>query len=220
MVVPTLCIVGKSGSGKTTLLEALIPELKALGHRVAVVKHSPHGSDLDVEAKDSWRLLKSGGDVVLLSGPGQVAQFRRVTGDSTLEELASHVWDTDIFLAEGYKDSSFPKIEVVRRELGLDLLCQETQLVAVVSDSDIAVSVPRFRPEDAASLARFIEETYILPDRREIQARVTVNGEEVPLKHFAARFIARGALGMATALKGIERVRRLAIFVRTHPGDE
>ena len=102
MVVPTLCIVGKSGSGKTTLLEALIPELKALGHRVAVVKHSPHGSDLDVEAKDSWRLLKSGGDVVLLSGPGQVAQFRRVTGDSTLEELASHVWDTDIFLAERF----------------------------------------------------------------------------------------------------------------------
>ena len=40
-------IVGKSNSGKTTLIEKLIRELKLRGYRVATVKHTPHGMNLD-----------------------------------------------------------------------------------------------------------------------------------------------------------------------------
>lgn len=197
---------------------SLIPELKALGYRVATVKHVPHGSDLDVKAKDSWRMLEAGSDMVILSGPGQVAQFKKTSGDSTLEDLAAYAWDCDILLVEGHKQSLFPKIEVVRKELGLDLLCKETQLAAVVSDADLSVSVPRFRPGDVATLAKFIEETYILPGRNELITRVEVNGQEVQLNAFAERFFARATLGMATSLRGVESIQKLAIFVRNSSG--
>ena len=51
---------GWSGSGKTTLVEKLIPEFTARGLRVSVIKHAPHGFDLDKPGKDSWRHRESG----------------------------------------------------------------------------------------------------------------------------------------------------------------
>ena len=37
-----IAVSGVKNSGKTTFLAALIPELKALGLRVAVIKHDGH----------------------------------------------------------------------------------------------------------------------------------------------------------------------------------
>ena len=45
---PMVSFVGNSGSGKTTLLEKVIRELKERGYRVAVIKHSHHGFELDI----------------------------------------------------------------------------------------------------------------------------------------------------------------------------
>ena len=42
---------GFSGSGKTTLIERLIPELRARGQRVSVIKHAHHGFDVDTPGR-------------------------------------------------------------------------------------------------------------------------------------------------------------------------
>ena len=42
-------IVGHSKSGKTRLISQLIPGLKSRGYTVAVIKHCPHGFELDPE---------------------------------------------------------------------------------------------------------------------------------------------------------------------------
>jgi molybdopterin-guanine dinucleotide biosynthesis protein B len=42
-------IVGHSESGKTRLISQLIPELKQQRYTVAVIKHCPHGFELDTE---------------------------------------------------------------------------------------------------------------------------------------------------------------------------
>ncbi len=218
-MIPILCIVGKSSSGKTTLLADLIPELKAIGFKVAVVKHVPHGSDVDVHGKDSWRFLKAGGVHALVSGPGQIAHFSSAEGDASLRDFIPMVWDCDILLAEGYKESIYPKIEVVRKDFGLDLLADKNQIVAVVSEAEIPVSVPRFRPSETAALAEFIAETYILPAREETETVLSINGVQVPLKPFAQRFFARAILGMADSLKGIDSLESLSIHIRNNAAE-
>ncbi len=53
-MTPVLSIVGRSNTGKTTLIEGLIGELQYRGYKVATMKHSLHGFDIDRKGKDSW----------------------------------------------------------------------------------------------------------------------------------------------------------------------
>lgn len=68
-------VVGPSGSGKTTLIEAMVPRLRAAGLRVGTVKHAPHGYDVDLPGKDSWRHRAAGADAVLLAGRSGAVVF-------------------------------------------------------------------------------------------------------------------------------------------------
>ena len=70
MAVPIISFVGLSNSGKTTLIERVIPELVRAGYKVATVKHSGHGFDLDTEGKDSWRHKRAGASSVCSSRAG------------------------------------------------------------------------------------------------------------------------------------------------------
>jgi len=125
-MIPIICVVGRSNSGKTTVIANLIPKLKGLGYRVATVKHVPHGADLDVSGKDSSILSKSGSDITFVSGPNQFAQFRYPDRDISLKELADLAWGCDFLIAEGYKESPYPKIEVLREETGMRILERRT----------------------------------------------------------------------------------------------
>ena len=71
--IPFLGFVAFSGTGKTTLLTRLIPELKLLSLRCAVIKHSHHDFSVDIPGKDSHRLSEAGAEQVLLEGFRQTA---------------------------------------------------------------------------------------------------------------------------------------------------
>lgn len=220
-MLPIVCIVGKQGSGKTALLERLVPAFRALGRRVAVVKHASHGFQLDRPGSDSWRLARAGAELVALSGPGQVASLLAVRGDLPLESLAALLGleGYDLLLAEGYKGSPFPKVEVHRAALGPDLLLEEARLAAVVSDGPRPFAVPTFRPEDAAGLAAHLDELYVRGRRHGEGVRLVVNGREVSLNPFASAVIARGVLGMVSALRDVGQVEELRLEVRRRDGD-
>lgn len=114
---PVVCVVGKKKSGKTTTTVGLVAELVARGYRVMTAKHG-HGFELDTEGTDSWRHRREGGAArVVMAGPDQVA----VMGMWPLEEepletlVERFLFDADIVVAEGFKRSSFPRVEVYRR---------------------------------------------------------------------------------------------------------
>ncbi len=159
---PVVCVVGRSGSGKTTLLEKLIPQLKRKGYRIATVKHHSHpGIDIDKPGKDTWRHAQAGSDHVVIAAPDKIASIQTLTAPRSLDDIAAAITDVDLILTEGYKRSARPKVEIVRSARGTTPICAADELLALVTDADIALNVPQFGLNDAAGLADFLESRFL-----------------------------------------------------------
>ncbi len=163
--IPVVSIVGKSDSGKTTLMERLIRTLSGRGYRVGSVKHHVHDFDIDVPGKDSWRHAKAGAAVSLVSSPSKLGMTRTMDHEATLEELLAFAHDVDILLTEGYRRAGDVRIEVSRRARSTELVCDPSELFALVTDNeDIAVSdLPVFDLDDAEGLADLVDHTFLTP---------------------------------------------------------
>lgn len=210
-MVPIVCVVGETGAGKTHVIEMLVAELKNRGYRVATIKHSAHGFDLDQPAKDSWRHAQAGSDAVVISSPQKFALIRKVDHDSSLAELSRFIGsDFDIILAEGFKRSKGLKVEVHHKELG-ELICDPRELTAVVSDEPLEIDIPQFNPDSVFDLAEFIEKRLPLSKG---ETTMFINGKPVGLSEFPQEFIQKTLFGMVSALKGIEEPQTIEIYVK------
>ena len=96
----------------------LVDALATRGYRVMSAKHG-HGFELDTPGTDSYRHRHEGGaHRVVMAGPEQVAVMGGwgSGGELPLEELvARYLSDADVVVAEGFKTSGSPKIEVYRK---------------------------------------------------------------------------------------------------------
>lgn len=157
MVVPIVGFVGRSNSGKTTLIERLIPELVAVGYRVATIKHAGHGFDLDTEGKDSWRHKRAGASSVIVVSKGSLAMFSDVSSEIRVEEVRDRFidHDLDLIIAEGWKSEGFPKVVVVRDRLG-EVPVSTEGLLAVVSNMPVKLAVPTFHPDEIKRLSELL----------------------------------------------------------------
>jgi len=147
-------IVGRSGSGKTTLLERLIPELRKRGLRIGTVKHHLHGFDIDHPGKDSWRHKQAGSETTVISSPHKIGMLMDVDHDHSLEELLPFFNGKDIVISEGYKKAKVPKVEIYRPEVHDSPVCEKDEnLIAIMTDADVRLDVPRFGTGDVKKLA-------------------------------------------------------------------
>ena len=161
MMPPIVAIVGKSKSGKTTLIEKLIPELKARGYRVASVKHTTHSLSFDESGKDSWRHAKAGSDAVAISSPDKIVMIKHNTRDLTLDQIAHLLGeDYDIIVAEGFKQSNAPKIEVHRKEIGPPL-SSLTKLMAIVTNEPLETKNRQFSLDDIKGVVDLLEKNIL-----------------------------------------------------------
>ncbi len=163
-MLPIVSVVGKSNSGKTTLLEKLIRELTRRGRRVVTIKHDAHSFDIDHEGKDTWRHFQAGAYATLISSPAKFAMVHRVDQEQNLDQLVARLdGDADIVLTEGYKRAAKPKIEVVRRARSTEPVCDPSELIALATDLDLDLGVPRFDINDFEGLCDLLEATYLSP---------------------------------------------------------
>ena len=209
-----ISIVGKSDSGKTTLLESLIGQLKRHGHKVAIVKHSHHADDLDSAHKDTWRFTRAGSELSAINSLDHLAIYRRMDHYFDPEEISSFIlWDFDIILTEGFKGSSYPKIEVHRREQGKELLTDPRQLLGVVTDEPLDVKVPQFSHNDINGIANLIEKA-ILSRQGESEVDLVVNGAHVPLNPSLKDLLERTMAAMIPAPAADGGIKNLHLTLR------
>jgi molybdopterin-guanine dinucleotide biosynthesis protein B len=157
MAAPIVSFVGRSNSGKTTLIERVIPELVRAGYKVATVKHAGHGFDLDTEGKDSWRHRRAGASSVVVLSKGSMAMFADVSDQMRVEDVRDRFLDPtyDLIIAEGWKHEGYPKIVIVREQIG-EIPVSSEGLLAVVSDKPVELSVPRFELDDVIGVTALI----------------------------------------------------------------
>ncbi len=158
---PLIAIIGRSKTGKTTLIERLIEIFKYQGYRIGTVKHHLADFDFDLKGKDSWRHRQAGADVVVMSSPAQLAFIEKREQELSLAEIQRLFENkVDLILAEGFKRSHYPKIEVYRKKVGEHgLLAERVEgVIAVVTDEDInCAPLPLFRWSEIERLAEFIK---------------------------------------------------------------
>jgi molybdopterin-guanine dinucleotide biosynthesis protein B len=148
-------IVGRKGHGKTTLVCEIAAELSARGVRVGTFKHCGHAHELDRPGSDSCKHRAAGAEAVAVAALGQVALHRRREPDENLYPLlARWMEDMDIVLIEGDVEGPGVKVEVWRAEKNTAPLAAERgDIVAVVTDDPLDVSVPLWPRSDIAPLA-------------------------------------------------------------------
>lgn len=141
--VPILGFAAYSGTGKTTLLTQLIPILRQQGLRIGLIKHSHHDFQIDQPGKDSFRLREAGASPVMLVSTHRraiITEFQSVS-EPVLDEqlLAFDQSELDLVLVEGFKATSFPKIELHRPSLNKPLLYpNDPDIIAIASDYQLA----------------------------------------------------------------------------------
>lgn len=141
--VPILGFAAYSGTGKTTLLTQLIPILRQQGLRIGLIKHSHHNFQIDQPGKDSFRLREAGASPVMLVSTHRraiITEFQSVS-EPVLDEqlLAFDQSELDLVLVEGFKATSFPKIELHRQSLNKPLLYpNDPDIIAIASDYQLA----------------------------------------------------------------------------------
>lgn len=151
---PMVAVTGWSGSGKTSFLRGLIPALKRRGFRLAALKHDSHGFEMDREGKDTWLLRRAGAEAVAILGSGQWAALGQ--GERGLDALRRSLPPVDLILAEGFKRSPLPKLEICRAAAGQGRIIRDDSLLAVVTDRRLEEAVPQFGLEDYEGCAELL----------------------------------------------------------------
>ncbi|PWQ95932.1 molybdenum cofactor guanylyltransferase MobA [Leucothrix arctica] len=166
-VKPVLGFAAFSGTGKTTLLKQLLPLLNQRGLKVAMIKHAHHTLDVDHKGKDSYELRKAGAEQMLVVSRSQVALIQDLKDGrrepSLQESLAMLNADVlDMVLVEGFKQVSFPKIELHREGLNKPLLYTDDEnIIAFASEQQPTVNqVPWLDLNNIEQIADFVYDWY------------------------------------------------------------
>ncbi len=141
---PVFAVCGVKNSGKTTLIAGIIRELTAKGYRVATIKHDGHSFTPDVPGTDTDIHRRAGAfGTAVFDGHKWMAVKEEAV---EVEELSSLFPEADLILAEGFKGSAYPKIEVVRAAVSQGCVSNRENLLAVATDLERPENLPEGVP--------------------------------------------------------------------------
>lgn len=152
-------VSGVKNSGKTTLITRLLPEFMAWGWKVAVIKHDGHNFEPDVPGTDTYAHRQAGayGTAVFSGSRLMVIKEASVTEQALFAAFP----EADLILLEGLKNSSYPKIELVRDGNSEGSVCDPSTLIALVTDKKECKGFPPQVPvldlNDPAAIAAVIK---------------------------------------------------------------
>lgn len=133
LVLPVVfCVSAVKDSGKTGLIVKLINEFIRDGYSVGVIKHDGHDYVMDYEGTDTYRFREAGAvcSAIFSGTQFSINEKRSVS----LEQMIEKCKDVDVLIIEGMKDSAYPKVEVVRREISTKSICNPDFLICIATD--------------------------------------------------------------------------------------
>lgn len=126
-------ISGCKNSGKTTLITKLIPQFYKLGYKVATIKHDGHDFEADNQGTDTYKHKLAGayGTAIFSNN-----KFMIVKDDKHIDEkyIINLFPEADIIILEGFKNSNYPKFEIVRKGNSTKPICNNENLISILSD--------------------------------------------------------------------------------------
>ncbi len=218
-----LGICGYSNSGKTALICEIIEHLK--DYSVAVVKHTPHG--IDLEGKDSDRFKESGAREVVLLNEDRVHFKQSASLFEVLKELEGY----DVVLVEGFKKYKFlPKVclgdapceACVMRDPDLDEVLEYIEREVEVER--IMRQLPNFNCGECShrNCREMAEAIYHGEDdfsgcrywNPDAVISVKVNGREIYMGRFAQDVVVGTISGLLSSFKGVGEIEEVEIRYR------
>ncbi len=132
-----VCICGVKNSGKTTYMGRLIREFTELGYKVAAIKHDGHDFLCDTPGTDSFKYHEAGAYGTAVYS-GYRLMLMKELADVPLENIISFYKEADIILIEGLKNSPYPKIELVRKDISTVPVSNSQGRFLIVTDADLS----------------------------------------------------------------------------------
>ncbi len=157
-------VTGWKNSGKTTLVARLVTEFTRRGFTVSTVKHASDNFQLDRPGTDTFAHREAGArEIAIASGRSWaiIHQNDDTEEEMSLDGMVSKLEPCDLVLVEGYKSSTIPKIETIRREAVSEppVWQQNKSIVAIASDGPVETgSLSRFQLDDIEGITDFISE--------------------------------------------------------------
>lgn len=133
-----IAISGIKNSGKTVLITKLIPYIKNKGYKVATIKHDGHDFDCDVKNTDTYKHLSSGANATAIFSKNKYMIINKKENQNE-DILLEHFKEMDIILLEGFKYSDYPKIEIIRKGISTESVCDIGTILAIATDIDIKI---------------------------------------------------------------------------------
>ena len=184
-------IYGESGSGKTRLIIDIIKRLTREGFKLACIKITDKKINVDTKGKDTWKYAKAGSELVVLSSKNETDFF--VKNKEELQKIINQINylnKYDLVIIEGANDDFTPKIRL--------------------GNIKIRKNTIQTYKGDFEELIIKIKNEII---RRKIMKKISikVNGKQIPLTEFPAKFIKNTISGMLKSLKCIDDIKKVEI---------
>lgn len=127
-----IVVCGYKNTGKTWMMKQLIHRFSTQGYDVASIKHDGHEFDSDVEGRDSDQHYKAG---AYASAIFSSQRWAMVKDESvSLDDMVKQFTEADIIFVEGCKDSTYPKIEMLRKGYQEEVIPHLENRIAIVTD--------------------------------------------------------------------------------------
>ena len=155
-------IIGWKDVGKTFYVCEIIKKLKAMGFKVASIKHAHHNFEIDHKNTDSYMHREAGSSQIIISSSKRWAKITELKNknEKNLKYLLGHLSKTDFVIVEGFKKENHPKIEVINSKNNNYLFKEIKNVKALITNIRIDTDLPQFFSNEIDLIVKFIIEEF------------------------------------------------------------